>query len=745
MVWIRIVLALFICPVIAAGSAMAVFVIRWGRTIPDYRQLDSWKFGSTTKVYARDHTLIATLTPKLPGGQRINRTLVTLDEISPYLISSVVTSEDRRFFDHYGLDPFGFGRNLVRLVQGQDVQGGSTLTNQLIKNTLLDELKDARTLERKVKEWLLSVEVERTFTKEEILQNYLNVIYWGDGGSTDIVGIYAASRAYFGKTPLQLTLAESVYLSALVPNPGRYFNYQAMRPLMLDRFNRLVEDGWITIDQARRAKMEPIQPSGWRVEYTANGGIKTARLVDSKAKNLPAVVTERAPHFIQQVEKELIDRFGYDTVYSSGGLTVYTSLDLQAQDAIERASRHTRLPTRDATMGAVMLNPYNGQVLAMVGQKIRPGETLKEWNNAAQGQRQIGSSVKPFLYTLAIEQGYHQDHQEYDGPGQFRCSGCPGGWYKPNNFGFSYSYRNMTLREALDKSLNLPTLRLAERLGLASFFGKLKQLEIPVSDDVGLASTIGAIETTPLKMTAAYAPFVNGGIYYKPTFITHVETVGGRILYDANRDKVESHRVWSPQTAYVGLDMLQGVVNDLDAQAGGLSWRARIPGWPVGGKTGTTNDVRDMWFIGVTPRAIGTVWIGRQQGGTMPQNAYSGEYNPPVWKEMMEGYLSGKPPASFDVPNGVEFRNMPFAGETRFAYVARQNVVTVPKVDPEDPLPRYTAIDTYAQEQTPSEVVALDRATGRLADELTPPERIIFRKIDPTQRFYFAPDASESR
>lgn len=739
---IQVFFAFVLGGVIAAGSALAVFTIHWGRTMPDYRLLDSWKLGSTTKVYARDHTLIATLTPKLPGGGRVNRTLVNLEQISPYMTAAAVTSEDRRFFEHYGLDPYGFARNFLRLVQGDDVQGGSTLTNQLIKNTLLGDLKQARTLERKIKEWFLSLQVERTFTKDEILQNYLNVIYWGDGGKTDIVGIHGAAKAYFGKDPRDLNLAESVYLASLIPNPARYFDYKAMRPLMEDRFNRMVEDGWITIEEARKAKLEPLQPKGWQVNYDVKGNIIKANLVNRNAKNLPAVVTERAPHFIQQVEKELLERFGYDTVYGSGGLTVYTSLDLQAQNAVEKASRDARLPLREATLGAVLLDPFTGQVLGMVGQKIRSGQKLLEWNNAAQGQRQVGSSIKPILYTLGIEKGLNQDHTEYDGPGQFKCgNGCAGGWYKPNNFGYSYTYRNMPLREALDKSLNLPTVRLADQLGLPAFFDKLKQLELPIADDVGLAAAIGAIETTPLKMAAAYAPFVNGGIYYKPTFLTHVITPSGQVLYDSSRDKTDSHRVWSPQTAFVGLDFLQGVVNDLGEVEGGLSWRSRIAGWPVGGKTGTTNSVKDIWFMGVTPKAVGAVWSGKQEGGAMPNNVYSGDYMPPIWREMMVDYLKGKQPTNFDVPDGIGYRYMGYRGGTRYAYVARQNVMTVPHTDPEGYLPHYTPLEDYPRE-TDGEVVAIDSRTGLLADEFTPAESIVMRRITSSQKFDYAPESS---
>ena len=751
MVLVRFFFAFVLAALVSVASALAVFAVRWARDIPDYRALDTLTLGSVTKVYARDRTLIATLSPKLPGGGRVNRTLVTLDDISPYLVSAIVTSEDRRFFEHFGVDPIGLGRALSKALAGERVEGGSTLTNQITRNTLLRDLydpssRDVRDVQRKVKEWILSLQVERSFTKEEILQTYLNVIYWGDGGATEIRGIYGAAKAYFNKLPKDLTLAESAYLTVLVPNSGRYFDFKAYRPLMFNVIDRMVEDGWVTIAESRAAKLERIQPNGWQVTYDAKGNVTSAKLVDKNAKNLRAVTTERAPFFVQQVERELLEKFGREQVYGAGGLTVYTTLDLQAQDSIETASRDSRMPVPAATMAAVLLEPQTGQVLALVGQKLRDGETPLEWNNAAQGQRQVGSSIKPLLYTTGLERGFAPDHTEYDAPTTFQCTGCPTKGYTPQNFGQIYSYRNMPLRESLDKSLNIPTVKLAQAIGLKNFQDKLKQLELPVQDNVGLSLAIGTLETTPLKMAAAYAPFVNGGLYNRPSFLTYVENVGGKVLFDYNRDLPRPKRVWSPQVAYAGFDYLYGVVNDLSEQQGGLSFRALIPGWQVGGKTGTTNEVKDLWFMGVTPKAVGAVWMGIQQGGAMPSNIYSGEYPPPVWRQMMSGYLRGKPPLRLEPPDGVDYRfvNVQPKGPVRAAFVTRSYNVAKPLPPAIDDLPTYQEVQDYPRESG-TVVIAIDARTGLLANEFTPASSVKIRRVLPTLLPEFEPYGSSGQ
>ena len=731
----KLLFSVLLALVFVAAGTVATFGLRWSRNLPDSHNLDSLKLGAVTQVYARDGSPLGTLNPEL-GEAKVSRTLVSLDEISPFMTAALVSNEDRHFFEHYGLDPNGIARQFRRLSQKENVQGGSTLTNQLVKNTLLADYQSARTAERKVKEWLLSVQVERNFTKEEILQDYLNIIYWGDGGPVELYGIYAASQAYFGKTPKQLDLAESLYLTTLIPGPGLYYpNYTRQRPLMKSLLARMVEDHWVTRAEADAAWHENLQPRGWKVAYDAAGYLKGAKLVDRSATYLKAVSTARAPHFMQQVQQELVARFGREKVYGSGGLRVYTTLDPKAQSAVEAASRKARVPAR-ATLAAVISDPYTGEVLGMVGQRLIGNAPPADWNNAAQGQRQIGSSIKPLLYTTALSTGIKQLDLYEDKKISFPCPTCPNGRYEPQDFEGEMTNRTMTLREALDRSLNLPTVRLADKIGLPIFFGKLRELDITPNDGTGLAAALGAVETTPVKMAAAYAPFANGGLYRSPRYITRVTTARGELLYDSASEVGRAHRVWSPQVAYLGLDMIQGVVNDLGTRQGGFSEPARIPGWQVGGKTGTSTGPKDLWFVGVNPYYVGAVWIGIQKGGDMATNIFSGEWAPPVWHDMMAPLLQGKAVREFAQPPGVNLTPHPPVTESSTDPYLK---VKVAALDPAFRGAASTVVDAlpvkpqYSEAGAPSSgdgmLVSIDSLTNTLANEFTPPGRVVQRRV----------------
>ncbi|MGM9321401.1 transglycosylase domain-containing protein [Deinococcus aquaticus] len=740
----------FVLAALVAGVGVAAtYGLKWTRELPDYRELDNLtrSLGAETKVFARDNTPLGSLIPRV-GEQAISRTIVTLNEISPFMMAALISNEDRRFFEHYGLDPYGLGRQFQRAARGDSVQGGSTLTNQLIKNTLLlDEYQQARTPDRKFKEWMLSVQVERSFTKEEILQNYLNAIYWGDGGPVELYGIYAASQAYFRTTPKNLTLAQSAYLTVLVPSAGRYFDYKAARPLMRVLLTRMVEDRWITQAQMDAAWKENLQPRGWQVTYNASGTITSAKLVDRTQKELKAVTTVRAPHFMRQVENELVRRFGREKVYGSGGLRVYTTLDPKVQNAVETASREASGLPPGATLAATILNPYTGEVLGMIGQKLQGSAPPADWNNAAQGQRQIGSTIKPLLYTTALSTGLDQTHREEDRPITFPCTGCKDGVYAPQNFEGATTYRDMTIREALDRSLNLVTVRLADRIGLQTFFGKIRELGVAPNDGTGLAAALGAVETTPIKMAAAYAPFVNGGLYRVPRYLNKVTTARGEILYDASSEPVRPDRVWTPQIAWLGLDMIRGVVNDLTAAQGGLAERAKFGEWPVAGKTGTSNGPKDFWFVGTTPLYTGSVWVGRQQGGEMPTYYFSGYVNAPIWRRMMELAHAGQPVRQFSEPPGIQYVDAPdsqFLPGVKIAMLDpqyRDAANTDLQTDAPAPV-QYSETGLATGSDPRTAMVSLDRVTNRLATEFTPPENIVQRRIEIEALPAYAPDPS---
>ncbi|GGR25872.1 transglycosylase domain-containing protein [Deinococcus ruber] len=626
------------------GVGLLGLVLLWQSDLKRVDDLNVLEYAGKATVVDDHGQIIGALTPSLSSGARVNRSLLKANQMSSWLRKAVVTSEDTRFYQHGGIDPRGLLRAVFRSASG-DTQGGSTITQQVVRSTILLDIKDEKTLSRKLKEALLAVQVERRFTKDEILTAYLNVVYWGVG-RTDLLGAQDAARTYFGVDASRLNLAQSAYLATLLPNARRYNDYPAYRPLIHNILERMVKDGRATQAQADAAWHYHLQPVGWSVRYDAAGNLVSARLSDPDAKRAssPAPQVRFADGFLDAVERDLSDRLGRSVLYRSD-VTVYTTLNHQAQAGAEAASRDARLPN-GATLGLALMNPANGDVTALVGQKLGDG-VLESWNNATRARRQVGSSIKPLLYTLALSKGFKQSDTILDAPID--------GDYQPKNYSGTSTGRRVTLRYALDHSLNLPTVRLAQQVGLNAFVSKLRELGLSPAPDTGLPLAIGALEASPLQMAAAYAPFANGGIYHAPRLITKVVQSGKTILTVAPS---ESQRVWDTQTAFLGLDMLRGVVNDLTPAEGGLGWRARINGREVGGKTGTTNDVRDLWFAGVTPGLSGAVWVGRSDNTALPQTAYSGEVAAPVWQEAAAAAVNGQAAVQFSAPQGVTFQQV---------------------------------------------------------------------------------------
>ncbi|WP_245745505.1 transglycosylase domain-containing protein [Deinococcus reticulitermitis] len=624
----------------------------WGRTLPNVADLDVLEFSGQTRVYDRQDNLVGTLVPSLNSASGVNRELLGKGQISSWLQKAVVASEDRRFYQHGGVDPIGIARGLLKGLLQRDLEGGSSITQQVVKNTLLADLQGARTAERKFKEAILAYQVDRRFNKDQILNAYLNVIYWGDGGKRDIIGAGAAARAYFGKEAWQLNLAESAYLASIIPAPNRrYKDFTAYRPLMKVILDRMVTDGLVTQAQAQQAWVTPIYPAGWRIGWKDDGTVRSAVL--ERPTRLEENLTRlgQAPErnyrnqfYLQAVEKELLGHISRKALY--GGGKIVTGMDLAAQQAAERASLNAQLP-EGATLGIALVNPANGEVMALVGQKLT-GSRPSDWNNATQGVRQVGSAVKPFLYTLAFEKGFKQSDTVLDSP--------IAGDYQPQNYSRTWTGVYVSMRYALNHSLNLPTVRIGQEVGMPALENKLRELGFTPPADAGLSLSIGTLEASPLQVASAYAAFANGGLLYPATLVRRMEDARGQALYV--RPAPQPRRVWDRRVAWLGLDMLRGVVNDLSAAQGGLATRARIDGWEVGGKTGTTNDVKDLWFAGVTPLVSGAVWVGKQEGGAMPAWSYSGEVAAPIWQQAVSGALAGRQKASFQVPPGIVYRPM---------------------------------------------------------------------------------------
>ena len=620
---------------------LGYLVYAYTRHLPDLSQQDRLRLTATSTLFARDGSLLAQIA-SVEEGRAIHRGLVRLSQVSPAALAALVFSEDRRYFQHYGVDVVRLFGALYALFRG-DVQGGSTITTQVIKNTLLKDLAQTRTLERKVKEWALALELERRYTKEEILEMYLNVVPWGGNA----VGLAGAAEAYFGKDPAALTLAEGLYLASLVPAPNaRYQDLKGVRERIRRLLDDMVAEGWVSREVAEAAWREPLAPRGWRVRYDGQGNLLEAELVDPEARLVSPVEPRMAPHFVLEVRRFLEARFGKEKVYGEGGLRVYTTLDPAMQRAAEAAAARARLP-EGAELALVGLDPATGEVLALVGGIRRDND---EYNRATRALRNPGSAVKPFVYATAFEAGWTQASLVPDRPLEFPDPSQPGGIWRPKNFSGTFLNRTLTLRYALDLSLNLPAVYTAHQVGVERVAEKLSQAGFSVRYPT-LAIAIGGASITPVDLAAAYAAFVNGGYRVTPIFVERVEDARGQVLYQA---VPERRRLFDPQVAYQGFDLLKGYVYDLGEK--GLAKAARIPGRVVGGKTGTTNEARDLWFAGVTPGLSAVVWVGRddnrplRMGGREPSSSV---VNPPIWRDFVAQALRGRPAEEIPMPPGL--------------------------------------------------------------------------------------------
>jgi penicillin-binding protein 1A len=666
----KILVALLMVAVISGAAIGATFLLRWGRNLPDIRQLDQLRLEGTTKVYARDGTAMGVLAPTV-NGERLDRSPVKLDEVSPMAVAAVIAAEDAEFFKHFGFNPVRVGASLYQTFFKGNQQGGSTITQQLMRNTLLSQ---EQTAERKIKELMLSVESERYFTKAEILTAYLNVAFWGG----NIRGIRAAAKSYLGKDPINLTVTDGLYLSSLIPSPNVFFqNLCRTREGMKIRLKRMIEDKWITKREGDAAWRVKLVPKGWgNVRYDKDGKLlgcssKTdpnrPKLVNPRVNIVEEIRTSLAPYFMYEIRKILNSPKYNEKAFSGGGLRVYTTLDPKAQKAAEQAVVNARRPwgNQDAEVATVGINPYTGEILAMVGGRDQSGADQYNRTNSSQFKRSPGSSIKPLLYTLAIEKNYEQWSNFSNKPiymydaGNPARPGCQRNYYCPRNFDNSITDSLVSLRKSLDWSLNLPTINLARTIGYDVFRDKLRLLGFTVPDRLPISSPIGGIEVTPLQMATAHASLVNGGFWIEPSYIRRIEDSEGRVLYPAtDEDKPLQRRVWTPQAAFVGLDMIKGVVYDPLGLSEQLAKDARISGRTVVGKTGTTNDVKDMWFVGSTPTITAAVWMGHDKPKNMGYRTYSGEWMPIIWKRFVENALAGTPPGAFRQPKYISYRSV---------------------------------------------------------------------------------------
>jgi penicillin-binding protein 1A len=563
---------------------------------------------------------------------------IPIAKVSPNLIRAVVSVEDQRFYEHSGVDAVRVAAAVVRnFEEGRRAEGGSTITQQLARQSFLTRDKTYR---RKLKEVILAAYIEKMYGKDEILELYLNKVYFGGG----LYGVEAASRGYLGKPASELNIAEAALLAGLIQSPSSYApsvnldRAVARRKVVLQS---MVSAGAIDQATADRASQSPV--------HLVNG------LEIQESSGL---------YFKEQVRRELVERFGWQRVYQ-GGLKVYTTIDADLQQAAEAlvekgvadiehrpGFKHPRrgkeTPIKEGALpqylqGAlVAIDPATGYVRAMVGGRDF-GES--RFNRAVQAKRQAGSAFKPFVYAAALEAGYSPASviSGLNDP----IATPQGGWIPEDEHSTADS---MTLRTGLRTSSNRAAVQLLNSVGIKNAVGYAERLNVGTPPSVP-SLALGAGDVTLLTLTAAYGAFASQGIVRQPVLIRRVQDSDGNVLF---QDPGSSHRAVSEATAFLMSSMLADVVN------AGTAYRARQAGFvlPAAGKTGTTNDYVDAWFVGFTPHIVTGVWIGFDQPATIISNGYAGELAVPIWTSFMKTATKGAKPDWFERPANVVAANV---------------------------------------------------------------------------------------
>lgn len=558
------------------------------------------------------------------------RTPINISEMPLYLKQATVAIEDKNFYNHNGFDILGTLRGLSRFFTRGYAQGGSTLTQQLVKNVLLTSERSAL---RKIKEFILAVQIERKYTKDEILQMYLNEAPYGGTAW----GVESASETYFGKSAKDLNLVESAILAGMPQLPSKYSPYSSTPKAYVGRatdvLRRMREDGYITVDQENAA---------------------LAELPDFKFQSKGS--SFKAPHFVQYVQKILEERYG-EKVIEQGGLKVTTTLDLDLQDKAQTIvyEEIKKVEAQRITNGAsVVLNPETGEILAMVGSKQFDDPDYDGQVNVTTSLRQPGSSFKPFTYVTALKKGYTASTMVMDVPTTFQGGeGQPD--YNPVNYDGKFR-GPVQLRYALGNSLNIPAVKFIAMVGIKDVLETAYEMgltSLPPTKEtlsrVGLSLTLGGGEVRLLDLTGAYSAFFNGGTKAEPIAILKVEDTNGKILEEITPKR--GKKVISPEQAFIISNILSD--NSARADAFGLNSLLNISGRQIAVKTGTTNDKRDNWTVGGNPqRAVG-VWVGNNDNTPMLNVASGVSGASPIWRRILLESLNGLDPVSFEQPEGV--------------------------------------------------------------------------------------------
>lgn len=731
---------------IAAVGIVAYAIHHYGQDLPDYSQLKKYEPSILTRIYAGDGNLLAEYAQE-------RRIFVPIQKMPDLLKQAFISAEDQNFYNHGGVDYMAIARavvtNLRNAGAGRRLVGASTITQQVAKNFLLT---NEVSYERKIKEAILAMRMERALTKDQLLELYLNEIFLGQRA----YGVAAAAQRYFNKSLEELTLEEVAYLAALPKAPNNYHPTRRKDAAIARRnwvIDRMVEDGYVTGDEGEAAKIKPLE-----------------------TQPRTRTQTVEADFFAEEVRRILKDKYGQESLYQ-GGLAVRSSVDPNLQNIAVKTLREglaaydkrhgwrgpvanlkdvenwaedlqkiaipegmledwrmgvvTELRQTTATVGfnaneevelklsgvrwarkclsdcyalgpevikmnqvlkkgdvillekvekeegqewvlrqvpkiqgaIIALNPHTGRVLAMQGGWT---QSASSFNRATQAQRQPGSAFKPFVYLAALDQGYTPSTLVLDAP--FVYEQAPGDFWRPTNYSNKY-YGPSTLRLGIEKSRNLMTVRLADKVGMDTIIDYAKKFDIADNMKPFLSYSLGANETTLLRLTAAYGMLVNGGKKVTPTFIDRIQDRHGKTIFsyddracancgdlirwDGQKTPLPTDnraQIADEKTAYQIVSMLEGVIERGTARA----QASKLPGRPLGGKTGTTNESKDAWFIGFSPDLVVGVFVGFDDPKSMGKRETGSSVAAPIWGDFMKEALKDTPPTPFRVPEGIK-------------------------------------------------------------------------------------------
>ncbi|MBR5153483.1 MAG: PBP1A family penicillin-binding protein [Alphaproteobacteria bacterium] len=624
---LRVLLNIIFWAFVAGIASLAALVLIYGNDLPDYKKLATYAPPVATRLYASDGSLLIEYAEE-------RRVFIDYADLPPQLVNAFIAAEDQNFWTHPGIDVQGIIRavannGLRMLGYNTTLSGASTITQQVAKNFFLTS---ERTISRKIREAILALRLERAFSKQHILTLYMNQIFLG----ARAYGVGSAALMYFNKPVSELTLAECAFLASLPKAPNNRDRAVERRNYVL---RRMQEEGFITAGQAASAAEE---------ELNINSGFT-------------AQMQPEFQYFAEDVRRQLLGTLGRETLYNQGlyiKTTIVPELQIAASKALNKELDAYNAGRSDKLQGAIIaMNPHTGRIVAMTG-----GSSFREssFNRATQAYRQIGSTIKPFVYLSALERGYSPQTMILDAPIV--------GWrendtlWKPENYDKTFM-GDVPLRLSLETSRNVPTVRLVEQIGTENAIEVAQRFGVYPSDmsNMNLSMALGSGETTLEKLVLGYSAFVNGGRVIQPKLVDYIEDRYGRVIDGTPTQIVEwspdllppetvteSEPLSDPQSLYQMVSILQGAVER------GTGKQARVPGHTIAGKTGTTNDVKDVWFVGFSKNLIAGVYLGFDTPKSLGRGAGS-HMAARVFADFMSVALENEKNQPFAVPDGMTF------------------------------------------------------------------------------------------